>query len=142
MSFTKCSKGFTLVELMVVVAIVAILGAVAIPAYHNHVLRTRQAETINKMLDLKAAQEMFYAQNDEYATSETAPDFEPLLSFIVTDSIYYRYDITAATTNTFTAEASGKPGTKFANNVIRVTEDTDPEEITKAVGFKFSLMFQ
>ena len=64
----KNSQGFTIVELLIVVAIIGILAAVAVPAYFNHVLRTRQAEAYHNLLDIKAAQEMFYAQYNNYGS--------------------------------------------------------------------------
>ena len=142
MYYKKCSKGFSLVELMIVVAVVAILAAVAIPAYNNHILRTRQADAHHKLLDIKAAQEMYYSQYDRYADLTDGTTFTDLLSFDVDDSTYYSYTITAADSFDFTAEANGKSHTKFANNKIEITDETDPDEITKAVGFKFSLLFQ
>jgi type IV pilus assembly protein PilE len=142
MSFTKCSKGFSLVELMIVLAIVAILAAVAIPAYHNHVLRTRQSIAYNDLLDLKAAQEMYYAQHNEYADLSDGKTFTSLLSFDIDDDTYYVFDITAADSFNFTADADGKAGTKFAGDCIRITDFADPSTCGSPIGFKFSLMFQ
>ena len=138
------SKGFSLVELMVVIAIVAILAAVAIPAYHNHILRVRQSDAYNDLLDVKAAQEMFYSQYNEYgAWSALSPDdtLNDLLSFNIADSTYYIFTVSTSSGG-FIALATGQNNTKFENNVIRMTDETDPVEIIKPVGFKFSLMFQ
>jgi type IV pilus assembly protein PilE len=142
MHIKKFSKGFSLVELMIVVAVIAILAAVAIPAYHNHILRTRQADAHHNLLDIKAAQEMFHSQYNFYADLTDGTTFTNLLSFDIDDSTYYVYDITAADTFDFTAEADGQNNTKFENNLIRITDETDPAEISEAVGFKFSLLFQ
>jgi type IV pilus assembly protein PilA len=48
-------KGFTLIELMIVVAIVAILAAIAMPAYQNYVIRTKVTEGISAAIPVKTA---------------------------------------------------------------------------------------
>ena len=136
------SQGFTLVELMIVVVIIGILAAVTIPAYFNHILRTRQSDAYHNLLDIKAAQEMYYAQYDEYADLADGSTFTSLLSFDIDDDTYYVFDITAANTFSFTAEAGGKTGTKFAGDCIRITDFADPSTCGSPIGFKFSLMFQ
>ena len=129
MHYKKCSKGFSLVELMIVVVIVAILAAVAIPAYHNHIMRTRQADAYHNMLDIKAAQEMFYSMYNGYAGPYTpllaANTFSKLLSFSYSDTTYYAYHITSASGTAFEAMAMGKYQ-KLSGNNIRIRDDEDP----------------
>ena len=99
MEFKNCSsKGFSLVELMIVVAIVAILAAVAVPAYFNHILRSRQADAYHNLLDIKAAQEMFLSMENSYAGPYSplpiaGNTFTNLLSFNYADTTYYSYHI-------------------------------------------------
>ena len=60
-------RGFTLIELMVVVVIVAILASIAAPGYRQHALRAQRAEAKRSLLGLAVAQEKFYLQNNRYA---------------------------------------------------------------------------
>jgi type IV pilus assembly protein PilE len=62
-------KGFTLVELMVVTSIIAILAAVATPAYINHQNRAKQTEAVEALLRAKMDQEAFWADNNRYANT-------------------------------------------------------------------------
>lgn len=62
----KDHKGFTLIELMIVVAIIAILAAVAFPSYTEHILKGRRADGKNMLLQLSALQERFYSENGFY----------------------------------------------------------------------------
>ena len=63
------SRGLTLIELLVVVVIVAILGAIAIPAYTNYLTRARRADAKTALEQLRASQEMFRAERGSYSTS-------------------------------------------------------------------------
>ena len=65
----KSHKGFTLIELMVVIALVAILVSVALPTYQNQVLKGNRAVAKGKLLDLVARQEQFFADNKVYSNT-------------------------------------------------------------------------
>lgn len=60
-------EGFTLVELMIVVAIIGILASVAVPAYVNYVNRTKQSDGIVALMNVKMDQETFFERNFRYA---------------------------------------------------------------------------
>ncbi len=59
-------KGFTLIELMVVVAIVGILAAVAYPSYQDSVLKSRRTDAQADMLEISSFMERFFTENNRY----------------------------------------------------------------------------
>jgi type IV pilus assembly protein PilA len=65
-------KGFTLIELMIVVAIIGILAAIAIPAYQNYTIRSQVTEGLSLADGWKTGVAEFYAQNGTFPTSCTA----------------------------------------------------------------------
>lgn len=60
-------KGFTLLELMIVIAIIGILAAIGYPAYTSSVKKSQRADAIASLLDLKGRMEEYYMNNDSYA---------------------------------------------------------------------------
>lgn len=65
-------KGFSLVELMIVVAIVGILASVAIPAYSDYVLRGKFAEAYSSLGSTRVRLEQFYQDNRNYGSTAAA----------------------------------------------------------------------
>ncbi|MDE0952151.1 MAG: type IV pilin protein [Halioglobus sp.] len=69
----KKSSGFTLVEAMVVLAIVGILMAVTVPMYQESVRKARRSDGMDDLLELASRQERFFAQNSVYTLTIDGP---------------------------------------------------------------------
>lgn len=73
----KRQTGFTLVELMITVAVVAIMAAIAVPSYRQYVMRANRVDATSALLRLASAQERFYLQNNRYAGAGEIADAPP-----------------------------------------------------------------
>jgi len=95
---SRRKSGFTLIELMVVLLIVGILGAVAVPNYRQYVIRSHRTEAKMALLRLAANQERHYLQNNTYTDDLEALGFTTgvsangvyTLSVPIADAITYR----------------------------------------------------
>ncbi len=64
----RAQRGFTLIELMITVAIVAILAAIAYPSYQQFVLRSNRTVARAALMDLAQKEERYYIRNRQYGT--------------------------------------------------------------------------
>ena len=71
---SKTPKGFTLIELMITVAIVAILASVALPSYTIYIARAKRADARAQLVQVAQFMQRFYTANDQYQYDRSAVD--------------------------------------------------------------------
>lgn len=92
-------KGFTLVELMIVVAIIGILASIAVPSYNDYVIRGRLVEATSNLSDGRVKLEQYFQDNRTYVGGP-APAATQNFTFALDPA-------TPATASTFTLKATG-----------------------------------
>ncbi len=105
------NKGFTLIELVIAMVIVAILAAIAVPSYSNYVRKSRRTEAKSVLLDLASLEERYYSTQNAYTA--TAADLGYAAFPATTASTYYSIaapTVVAAVAPT-TAAPAGSPAT-------------------------------
>jgi type IV pilus assembly protein PilE len=98
---SRFSAGFTLLELMIVVVIIAILVAIAVPTYRQYVLRGHRTDATRTLQDLSSRQENYYFSNNRYTTT--------LADLGATSSIagpYFTVGIASASTTDYVVQAT------------------------------------
>ncbi len=101
----KAQKGFTLVELMIVVTIVGILATVAVPAYTDYVTRGKLSEASSQLATMQVKLEQYFQDNRTYVGACVPVTVAPLPSG--NDAKYFTYTCAPLTALTFTVTATG-----------------------------------
>jgi len=101
----RMSSGFTLIELMIVVAAIAILAMIALPSYKEYVQKSRRSEAVSAMGRMQLAMERWRADNPSYANNAVPSASYPA----VPTSSYYTFALSgqSATGYTVTATRAG-----------------------------------
>lgn len=113
-------KGFTLVELMIVVAIVSILASIAVPAYNNYVLRGKLTEAITELAGMRVKLEQHYQDYKNYGTGTcgVAVPVSPAVK-------YFSYTCVLPTDQSFTVSATGIAAQGTGNFIYTIDQDNN-----------------
>jgi len=94
----NANRGFTLIELMIVVVIVALLASIALPSYARYVEKARRADAKSALLDAAQRLERCYTQNNTYVGCPVAAG--------LTGDGFYTVAVTSQLVNSFTLTAA------------------------------------
>ncbi|MEJ8812015.1 type IV pilin protein [Variovorax ureilyticus] len=127
------ARGFTLIEVMIVVAIIGILAAVALPAYNDYIRRGQVQEAFGFLSDYRAKMEQYYQDNRNYGSStacasdSTANTWN---SFAPSSAKYFNFSCATntgtgdTTQQTYTVTATGSAG-QALGNVYTINQNGD-----------------
>jgi type IV pilus assembly protein PilE len=115
--------GVTLIELMITVAVIAVISAIAVPLYTGYITSARNTEGLNNLAAIQLAQEEYYLENNSYFdgadTAEVGTNSAGLWSATGSDGVInFAYSVSSSTSG-YTATATGRGGTyKVPDTVV------------------------
>lgn len=130
-SIRDIQRGFTLIELMIVVAIIGVVASIAIPQYQNYTTRAQVAETINLLSSLRSDLGEFYALNGRFPVHNIDNDFTARLAN------YQIGNVTDLSLNNF----PGSPYNAANNPAITLIAVLDQAAISNLTGSSNQLVF-
>ena len=134
------ASGFTLIELMIVVAIIGILAAIAIPNFMTFRLKAKTSEAKSNLGSIRTCEEAYKAEQDVYLVCDRYPSAAATgvsdpwvtgatgfsaIGFAPSGRVYYDYEVTPITATNFTANAHGDLDDDDVDALYTITNSTD-----------------
>ncbi len=120
------NKGFSLIELMIVLAIIGVLSAIAYPSYDSYMKKSRRSDAKIALQAMADKQERFYLQNNTYTTNTAN------VGGTGTEKNYYVLSIDSADVNAFALTATAAAGGPQSNDTTTNSGDCTIIKLTSA----------
>ena len=115
------NRGFTLIELMIVVAVIAILSAIAIPAYTQYVARSKLTEAFSGLSGMAVAAQQYYQDNRTYLAGNGTGNATTCPVAAPANTQYYSFTCSGITATTFLFTAT--PANGFVGPSYSIDQD-------------------
>ena len=113
----KKTKGFTLIEVLTAIVVVAILAAVALPSYRIHIMRGKISEATSSLADMRVKLEQYFQDNRTYVGACATNTVAPLPT-----GRYFTFTCPTLTATTFSVVATGNAGQGMGGFVYTVND--------------------
>jgi type IV pilus assembly protein PilE len=128
------NKGFTLIELMIVVAVVAILARIAYPSYADYMVRGKLSEAVAQLSAMRIKLEQYFQDNRTYVGACNANSAAPLPNG--TEAKYFTYTC-ATDSSSFTVTATGNTSQGLSDGANSFTYTIDQGGNRKTISTKW-----